>query len=111
MRTYHEVLTAAVKNRKAGNHRVEFLQDGDSPLFYTDDGYNLMKLPATITRVFVYHDTVICAVDDINKQFYLTHGGWFSRSTNEALAGYREVFEYKNGYENVTKIPVWMHER
>ena len=107
MRTYHEVLTEAGRGRKAGNHRVVF---SDYARVYNDNGKNLMELP-DITRVFIYHDTIICAVDDINKQFYLTHGGWFSRSTNEALAGYRQVFEYNKGYKNVTNIPVWKRER
>lgn len=111
MRTYHEVLTNAKRDRKAGNHCVVF---GCPSLWDVrdDEGRGKLKdIPNTITRYFIYHWTIICAVDDVNKKFYLTHGGWFSRSTNEALAGYRQVFEYDKGYENVTKIPVWAYER
>lgn len=112
MRTYHEVLTNAKRDRVQGNHRVEFTEGCKfAPTVWADDGYSRLSIPDTITRVFIYHSTIVCAVDDINKKFYLTHGGWFSRSTNEALAGYRQVFQYDKGYENVTKIPVWGYER
>lgn len=114
MRVYHEVLTNAKRDRKQGSHQVIFTKDNKlssySPM-YVDDGSKRLELPDTITRVFIYHWTIICAVDDTNKQFYMSHGGWHSRSTNEALAGYRQVFQYELGYENVTKIPVWAYER
>lgn len=113
MRVYHEVLTNAKRSRKAGNHRVLTTVDWNKVSWgdmMTDDGRWHLRLPSTISRVFIYHLTIICAVDDTNKKFYLSHGGWFSRSTNEALAGYRQVFE-QAGYENMTKIPVWSYER
>lgn len=63
-----------------------------------------------VTRVFRYHENTICAVNDVNKVFFLSHAGWYTSSTNRALASYREYF-ISIGYKNVWNIPVYKYER
>lgn len=112
MRTYHEVLTNARRDTKQGNHQVFFFEPAKLAGLksFLDDKTDREVTPEGITRVFTYHGNTICVVDDLNKRFWLSHAGWFTRSTNEALAGYRQVFQYELGYKNMNRIPVWKSE-
>ena len=110
MRKYVEVLAGAKRNKNCGNHSVEFVNDKHRPVFKSDDGVKKIDYPNSVTRAFIYHWTVICLVDDINKCFWLTHNGYYTPSTNIALDSYRTYFE-SLGYENVNKIPVFKYEQ
>ena len=113
MRNYHEVLTNASRDKKQGNHSVWFFEpDVLSGLkSFLDDETGKEVTPAGITRVFTYHGNTVCVVDDINKRFWLSHAGWFTRSTCDAMEGYKLLFQYRLGYENVNKAPIWKYER
>lgn len=110
MNKYIGVLTNAKRNKICGNHRVEFINDGHCLTFRSDDGTKEIDFPKTATRAFIYHWTVICLVDDVNKCFWLTHNGFNTPSTNTALNGYRAYFKLK-GYTDVNKIPVFKYEQ
>lgn len=115
MRKYHKLLVTLFPGRRMehisiGNHKVTgcHLEDCYLP---SDDGHSTsweeIKLA---TRLFSYHDNIICVVDDESHKFWLTHHGWDTPSTNAALAGYREYFE-SIGYENVNQLAVYKYER
>lgn len=112
MRKYHEVLTEAKRDKQVGNHCVRFFEHDELSYFksFLDDKTHQVFIPTGITRIFQYHGNNICVVDDLNKRFWLSHAGWFTRSTNEALAGYRQIFHLL-GYTNMNKIPVYKYER
>ncbi|WP_196599053.1 hypothetical protein [Pectinatus frisingensis] len=78
MRKYIEKLTAANKSKTVGNHAV----------FVGIYGH----------RSFTYYGTDICCVDDNKKTFSVTHSGWFTSSTTQAINGYKEFFGNK-GYK------------
>lgn len=107
MRKYHEVLTAAYKDKWVGNHSVRFQRWA---YYYDEKEGGKEKRLAAITRVFNYHGNTICVVDDNRKEFWLSHAGYFTRSTKEALAGYRQIFCDK-GYKNMTPIAVYAYEK
>lgn len=78
-----EKLTNEVRNKKLGNHRVEFTPSG--------------------RREFIYHWTAICIVDDRTKTFVTNNGGWNTQSTNRAINAYRRHFE-SLGYREVETL-------
>lgn len=59
--------------RICGNHRVKEFSDN--------------------TRVFIYHNTVICAVDDSRRTFNTGNGGWNTSSTTRAVNSYKQAFK------------------
>lgn len=93
--TFAEKLAGATKNKTVGNH---FVTVGKQT-------YKGNK----VDRVFSYHFTPICFVDDKNKKFWLDKGGYDTRSTNSAIDKYRAIFTEK-GYTNVNKIKVFKYE-
>lgn len=87
-----ETLVRSTKSRRVGNHAVWFcgsLQEGDLRFLYIMEG---------ATRVFSYHDTFVCHVDDAHKCVFLTDRGWHTSSTARALNEYRTYFIDKCGY-------------
>jgi hypothetical protein len=102
-----DILVNAKKDRQVGNHDVfhcntwHISNDSDGKTIILDN----------CTRVFRYHYNTICVVDDNKKVFWISHAGWFTRSTNKALAAYRSYFQYVLGYKNVLNIPVYKYER
>jgi hypothetical protein len=88
MRKYIKALTAATSNKTVGNHRVVIGNDAVSIL--SDKTGKTETVHST--RRFLYHGNIICAVDDKQKRFWLSHAGWFTSSTTCALTGYNVYF-------------------
>lgn len=99
MRKYHEVLVNAMWDRIEGNHAVKFLMSHGRSVVYGDDGNLSKRIKAT--RVFWYHESIICAVNDSTESFYCTHCGYQTQSTSCAINGYREYFS-SIGYKEKT---------
>ena len=111
MRRYHEVLTSCRHSKVCGSHSVEFCRNTLLRPRYLDETTNTKVPMEKATRVFKYHGNTICVVNDDDKEFVLSHAGWFTSSTNVALNGYRYHFEHELGYKNLNKIPVFKYER
>lgn len=79
MRKYVEILVNAKHDRTVGNHGVHLFKEARG-------------------RVFTYHGTGICLVWDDTKECQLTHKGWFTTSTTQALRQYEAYFKAL-GYE------------
>lgn len=88
MRKYVEVLTAATSSKTVGNHSV-IVENGRVNIRSDETG---KARTVQSTRHFRYHGNTICAVDDSQKRFWLSHAGWFTQSTTCAVNGYREYF-------------------
>lgn len=71
-----EQLVQADCDKRMGNHRVNF--------------------PNARKREFIYHSTVICEVDDYDRTFKLSNGGYWTNSTARALSAYRNEFKYSH---------------
>lgn len=71
-----EQLVQADWNKRLGNHRVNF--------------------PNANKREFIYHQTVICEVDDYDRTFKLSNGGYWTNSTARALSAYRREFQHSH---------------
>lgn len=83
--------------KRCGNHAVKL--DLESVTFLDDTGKEVkVNYPS---RVFTYHDNVICVVSDCDDKFWLSHAGWWTTSTSQALNQYREVFQ-RRGYKCMT---------
>lgn len=103
MRKYAERLVnyaGAKSSKRVGNHSVELWLWPNSTT-YLDDATYEGKLVKNPTRIFKYHDNRICIVNDNTKQFWLSHAGWFTSSTTQALNQYREWFS-RLGYRCMT---------
>lgn len=103
MRKYAETLVnyaGANFYKRVGNHSVE-LWTWLNSIRYLDDATNAYKRVDNPTRIFRYHDHIICIVNDNTKQFWLSHAGWFTPSTTQALNSYREWFS-RLGYKCMT---------
>lgn len=70
--------------RVCGNHRVKEYSDN--------------------TRVFIYHSTVICTVNDNNRTFNTDNGGWNTSSTTRAINTYKWLFA-RMGYTVDNSLP------
>ena len=67
---------------RVGNHRVE--------------SFNLRG--QTINN-YIYHSTIICAVNENTKMFMTSDGGWYTTSTKRAISSYREWHESHDYFE------------
>jgi len=88
MRNYHEKLVNAKRDSRIGNHSVEHFNN---------------------TRYFYYHGHNVCIVDDQKKTYELSFCGWYTRSTKDCLAGYREYFSSR-GYTQLNPITIYNYE-
>lgn len=88
MRKYTKALAAATSNKTVGNHCVVF-ENGTVSILSDKTG---KTETVQSTRRFLYHGNIICAVDDNQKRFWLSHAGWFTSSTTCALTGYDVYF-------------------
>lgn len=79
-----ENLVNATRSMNSGNHRVKSFSDG--------------------TREFVYHNTVICTVDDNRRVFNTDNGGWATQSTTRAINSYKQALTAK-GYTEDNSLP------
>ena len=83
--------------KRCGNHAV--ILNPISTVFLDDTGKSIeINNPS---RVFTYHDNVICVVSDHDNKFWLSHAGWYTSSTSQALNQYRELFQ-RRGYKCMT---------
>jgi hypothetical protein len=76
-------LVSAKNNKKAGNHKVEFVFGGNA-------------------RNFIYYWTTICGVDDVAKTFYID-SSYGTQSTTRTCNAYRREF-LSRGYKEVSKV-------
>ena len=84
--------------KRCGNHAVKL--NPASATFLNDKTGKDVKVDYP-NRVFTYHENVICIVSDYDKAFWLSHAGWFTPSTSQALNQYREFFK-RRGYTCMT---------
>ena len=84
--------------KRCGNHAVKV--NPESATFIDDKTGKEVKIDYP-SRVFTYHENVICVVSDCDDEFWLSHAGWFTPSTSQALNQYRELFQ-KWGYKCMT---------
>lgn len=92
---YHKKLLEAKRDKRVGNHNVEFGMGISRP---------------TRKRYFYYHGNCVCIVDDIDKTFELNDCGWGgSRSTKLCLAGYRTLLT-SQGYKEIDPKPIFNYE-
>lgn len=61
---------------KVGNHRVES---------FNECGHTINN--------YIYHSTIICAVNENEKTFRTSNGGWGTQSTTRAINDYRKYFK------------------
>lgn len=102
MRKYAEKLMNATNDKVVGNHSIYFyVPDNHLHLCYRDDKTGDWKYVEGVTRTFHYHGNTICLVNDLERKFWLSHAGWFTPSTSQALNQYRYYFEYL-GYKCMT---------
>lgn len=99
MRKYAEKLVNATNDKVVGNHSVYFYNH--LHVCYRDDKTGDWKYVEGVTRDFCYHGNRICLVNDLEKEFWLSHAGWFTQSTSQALNQYRYYFE-SLGYKCMT---------
>lgn len=103
MRKYAEMLVNYAGGfKRVGNHTVELWSNLPYTI-YLDDTTDKWKRVNRPTRIFRYHGNSICIVDDNTKQFWLSHAGWFTTSTTQALNSYRAWFNHL-GYKCMTDI-------
>ena len=103
MRKYAETLANYVGEKsfkRVGNHTVELWLILHYASYLDDTTYEVKRVK-NATRVFRYHDNTICIVNDNTKQFWLSHAGWFTTSTTQAINSYREYFS-RLGYKCMT---------
>lgn len=103
MRKYAEKLVNAFPSRKGyeqcGNHMVWFSNPEKPPTYYTtylDDTTGKWVEVKGATRSFLYHGNVIAIVNDVADKYWLSHAGWFTTSTSQALSQYRAYFNSLN---------------
>lgn len=51
---------------------------------------------------YIYHSTIICAVNENEKTFRTSNGGWYTSSTTRAINGYRKHF-LSRGYKDLNE--------
>lgn len=73
MRTLEKLVRE--NNKKMGNHKVATI---------TSEGITWTK--------YYYYQTVICLVNETNKEVVLSNGGWGTSSTTRAINWYRKYF-------------------
>lgn len=103
MRKYAKTLVNYVGekgSKRVGNHMVELWLNLPYTI-YLDDTTDKWKRVNNPTRIFRYHDNTICIVNDNAKKFWLSHAGWFTASTTQAINAYREHFS-RLGYKCMT---------
>ena len=103
MRKYAETLVKYAGNKSfkhCGNHMV-MRWPSIGYATYLDDKTDKWVTVDNATRSFTYHGNVICVVNDIADKFWLSHAGWFTSSTTQALNQYREWFG-RLGYKCMT---------
>ena len=98
MRKYVETLVNSATSYNCGNHAVML---SSKTVCILDDRTGKEVKIAFPSRVFTYHGNVICVVSDYDHKFWLSHAGWFCRSTTQALNQYREYF-LRRGYKCMT---------
>ena len=108
MRKYAETLVNYVGDepfKHCGNHMVMMFPLGSTrPPYYTtflNDKTDKWVTIDNATRAFTYHGNVICVVNDQTEQFWLSHAGWFTTSTSQALGQYKAYFK-SLGYQCMT---------
>lgn len=79
-----EQLTSGEKTR-VGNHRVETLN----------------QWGRTISN-YIYHNTIICSVNENEKTFKTSNGGWGTQSTTRAINDYQKYFKSR-GYRDLNE--------
>ena len=84
--------------KRCGNHAVVLNPLSTALLDDRTGGEVEINNPS---RVFTYHDNVICVVRDSDNKFWLSHAGWWTTSTSQALNQYRELFQ-RRGYKCMT---------
>lgn len=67
-------------------------------------GNHRVKEYSNNTREFVYHNTVICTVDDNRRVFNTDNGGWATQSTTRAINSYKQALTAK-GYTVDSNLP------
>ena len=95
MRKYVKTLVNSATSKRCGNHAVT-LESKTVVLLDDRTGEEVeIKNPSRLypLRVFTYHDNVICVVSDSVNEFWLSHAGWWTSSTTQALKQYRTYFE------------------
>ena len=68
-----------------GNHRVES---------FSECGHTINN--------YIYHSTIICAVNENTKMFMTSNGGWNTSSTTRAINDYRKHF-LSRGYKDLNE--------
>jgi len=68
-------------SRRIGNHAVKYIEPS--------------------IRHFIYHSTVICVVDDRQKTFSVSNGGYNTPSTSKAINSYRD--ELQRTHKEISK--------
>lgn len=88
MRKYHKILTNTLENMTQGNHKVVWSQSIGGKTYYTDND----KKPFIngITRVFIYHASIIAYFNDNTGEAFFTHDDYYTTSTTQAINGYKE---------------------
>ena len=105
MRKYAERLTQATHDLTVGNHAVHFIQPRPNMYYtstYRDDKDSSLHTVERSSREFLYHNNVICVVDDLDGKYWLSHAGWFTTSTSQALGQYKAYFSGL-GYKCMTE--------
>ena len=103
MRKYAETLVKYAGDnpfKHCGNHTVMRWPSSDYAT-YLDDKTDKWVTIDNATRSFTYHGNVVCVVNDLADKFWLSHAGWFTSSTTQALNQYREWFS-RLGYKCMT---------
>lgn len=88
---------AAVKQLAASKRRMYVGNHSTHNEYVNKDGVSFT------VKVFVYFWTPICYACEVTKRFYVTSGGWGTRSTSAAIAAYRELFRSKQ----YTEVASW----
>ena len=106
VRTFVEKLATARRNKKCGNHNVVWVGKKYWDMYSEEvPSCETMK----ITRLFQYHGHTIVAVNDETEEFWMSHCGWYTVSTKNALAGYRDWFKAM-GYTWVNPFSIYKYE-
>ena len=94
MRKYVKTLVSSTTNLRCGNHAVKFAPKSTTFLDDRKGEEVEIKNPSKFypLRVFTYHGNTICIVSDSVNEFWLSHAGWWTSSTTQALNQYREYF-------------------
>ena len=78
--------------KKLGNH-------------YRETESMLIGPPLGLCKIiaFYYHETPICKVNQRNRTFFTTNGGWNTSSTTRAINSYRQLLTGE-GYREVSRL-------